>query len=243
MDESPRFGTLGRLDCDPIADTLLCHACGKPYRNLAHHARLAHGFTADEYREFAGLNRQTRLMTPGLRARLREVTAPTIARLRAEGKLRRWNEDPEKWHRDKAAAVEVVREGLRLEGREHRRESFAANEELRRERAERRRQRNLAGLDRASPAAIGAGVRRHYQEHPEYRAANAERVRQAGKNYRVTETEARDAVCPRCGRSFRAASHRDKYCPPCRPAAEREYQRAWKQDRRRGTPAANESAR
>ena len=61
-----------------------------------------------------------------MQERLRETSAPVIARLRAEGKLRRWDEDPEKCQRDKAAAVGVLHEGLRSEGRQNRGASFTA---------------------------------------------------------------------------------------------------------------------
>ena len=35
-------------------------------------------------------------------------------------------------------------------------------------------------------------------------------------------------VCARCGQTFGAGSHRDKYCAPCRPLAARAYGRRWK---------------
>lgn len=222
--EPPAFGTYGRLDYDNIADRLLCHVCGGWYRNLAQHVRLTHGWTADDYREYAGLNRQTRLITPTMRARLREQSLPLIERLRAEGKLKRWNEDPEKWRRDKAAAVETIHQGLRSEASRHRRDSWS--EEDRQARSEVRRQRNLAGLDKATPEAIGEGLKRFYREHPE--AVDRDRLRRIAQGRQIGEKTAREAACPHCGQTFRAASHRDKYCPTCRPAVEREYQRLWK---------------
>jgi hypothetical protein len=42
----------------------------------------------------------TRVITPTMRERLRETSAPLIAQLRAEGKPRRWDEDAEKWQHD-----------------------------------------------------------------------------------------------------------------------------------------------
>ncbi len=257
------FGTLGRLDYDALTDALCCHVCGEWKRNLAQHARLAHRLSADAYRALAGLNRTTKLVTPRVRARLRAVGVPLIERLRAEGRLRRWDEDREKFRRDKAAAVAAIRQGLRPEGRRRRSEALTTAEE-RRVRAERRRQRNLAGLDRATPAAIAAGIRRAAGERAcercgqryaatgtrqRYcRACRIEVERERGRDSarrarlrkklgeaaapRRTPAPARDtsreAVCPRCRQPFRAASHRDRYCPPCRPEVAREYQRQWK---------------
>lgn len=190
--EVPRFGTRGRLDYDEHEDALLCHVCGRWKRNLAQHARLAHGLGADEYRELAGLNRTTRLITPSMRARLREAAAPTIERLRAEGRLRRWDEDPEKFRRDKAAAVAVIRRGMSAEAREHRRS--AVTPERRQAQSERRRERNLLGLDRASPEAISAGL----------------------------HAAAGEGACHRCGQGFQRTVPRQLYCWRCGPEVERE---------------------
>jgi hypothetical protein len=57
-----------------------------------------------------------------------------IARLRGEGKLRSWNEDPEKWQRNKAEAVTVLHDGLSPEASAHRSQAFT--EERRAARAE-----------------------------------------------------------------------------------------------------------
>jgi hypothetical protein len=183
----------GRLEHDPEADALRCHVCGHGFRNLAQHARRTHGLDAAAYRELAGLNRRTRLVTPSLSERLREATAPTIARLRAEGKLRNWGEDPERLSRDKAAAVEALHGGLRAEGRDHRREWFT--EERRRDLSERRRERNLSGEDRADGAAISRGLRR---------AAGGPRP------------------CERCGGEYRPSVARQRYCEECRAVVARE---------------------
>ncbi len=194
--DAPRFGTFGRLDYDALTDALCCHICGEWKRNLAQHALLAHRLSADAYRDLAGLNRTTKLVTPTMRARLREVGVPVIERLRAEGRLRRWDEDREKFRRDKAAAVAAIRQGLRPEGQRRRSEAFSTAEE-RRARAERRRQRNLAGLDRAAPAAIAAGIRR----------------------------AAGERACERCGQRYEATGTRQRYCLACRIEAEREHGR------------------
>lgn len=233
--EPPPFGEVGRLEYDPVEDALLCHVCGGHYHNLAQHARLTHHLGASEYRKVAGLNRQTPLVTPTMRERLREVAIPLIARLRTEGKLRRWDEDPNRWRECKEAAVQAVREGLRAEGSQHRRESW--DPERRGERAEETRQRNLAGKLRATPEAIGEGLRRYYAEHPG--AVAHERLKRMAKMPKATERTAREVVCPRCGQTFRAMSHREKYCPECRPLAAREqnarWRRAWRHARRDGS--------
>jgi hypothetical protein len=222
------YGRRGHLEYDPDEDRLLCHLCGGWFRSLASHARRAHSLSANDYRELAGLNRQTHLLSPGMRSRLREVTAPTITRLRAEGALRNWGEDAERRQRDKQAAISAIREGLRAEGSEHRRQSWS--EERRRERAEFRRQRNLAGQDRATSEAISAGLKRYYAEHPE--AIDYERLRHMAHQPQISEKTARAVVCPRCQAEFTAPSHRDKYCPACRPALAREYDREYKRWRR-----------
>jgi hypothetical protein len=185
--DPPPFGTLGPLEYDSIEDAQRCHVCGAGKRNLAQHARLAHGLTADAYRELAGLNRQTRLITPTLRARLRETTAPLIAGLRAAGKLRRWDEDAEKLRHAKAAAVVQLRAGLSPEGRQH--QHAAMTDERRAARAATRRERNRAGLDQASGAAIAAGLRR---------AAGA-------------------GTCARCGQPYERTGTRQRSCAACRP--------------------------
>ena len=203
----------GRLEIDPDTGRLCCHLCGAWWVNLAQHALLKHGVSASEYRELAGLNRTTRLMSASRREQIRKAALPLIERLRAAGKLRRWNEDPEKFARDKAAAVAVIREqGLTPEARsKHRREKLAP--EVRAGMAERTRQRNLSGELRAAPEAIAAGLRRHYQEDPELR------------------------TCERCAQSYPADHTAARYCLPCREAHQREYQRDWKRRARGLDPA------
>nr|MBP7868320.1 hypothetical protein [Acidobacteriota bacterium] len=116
------YGESGVMDYDPLTDSLRCHFCGERFKNLAQHARKVHGLSSSDYRELAGLNRRTRLISQGVRERLREVTAPRCERLRAEGRKRSWGEDPELLARAKAAAVEASKSGMRPEGRRHRRE-------------------------------------------------------------------------------------------------------------------------
>jgi hypothetical protein len=125
-DQVVPHGTYGRLDDDAVADAPLCHVCGRWVKNWVQRARLSHELSAADYRELAGLNRVTRLITPTMQERLREASAPVIARLQAEGKLRHWDEGLVKWQRDKAAAVDVLHEGLRREGRQNRSAGFTA---------------------------------------------------------------------------------------------------------------------
>lgn len=153
-----RFGVYGRLDRAPIDGRLICHVCGAGYTNLAQHARLAHGLDAVGYRELAGLNQTTRLMSDDYRARIREASAPLIARLRAQGKLRNWGEDRQKFVADKAAAVAALNSGLAAEAREHRRASWTP--ERRADVAQQTADRNRSGDLRATPDAIKAGLAR-----------------------------------------------------------------------------------
>jgi len=279
MADQSGFAIIGHLEYDEDNDALLCHLCGAWKRNLASHALRAHRISANDYRELAGLNRQTRLMVPSLRERLAVVGRENIEQARAAGKLPNWAEDPEKWRRDKAAAVEAIREGLRPEGRHHRSEVLRTPG-LRQQQAERRRQRNLAGLDRASPEAISKGIRLAAGERSCVRCGKSygatgtrqrycavcqpeverERGRESARRRRLrakfgdaaaprripppTRDTSRDSVCRRCGVTFCAASHRDTYCPPCRPEVAREYQRRWKASKRAqlaGRPSRNAS--
>ncbi|MCL4371077.1 MAG: hypothetical protein M1401_03375 [Chloroflexi bacterium] len=228
--EASPYGEVGRLERDEDG-RLLCHACGRYCHSLAQHARLAHGLEADDYREWAGLNRQTRLVSETMRERLRAATAPIIERLRAQGKLRNWGEDRQRWAEDKAEAVTAIEQGLRPEASQHRSEAFAGDPA----RAERRRQRNLAGLDKSTPEAISAGLRRYYAEHPE--AVDRERLRgQIPAAVQASLHRPREVVCPECGQAFTAESHRERYCPACRPAVQRRYDREYKRRRRTGVP-------
>lgn len=206
---------------------MLCHFCGRWYSGLAHHARLAHSLLAKEYRELAGLNRTTPLVSPGVAAKLRVAFVPLRERLRAEGKLRRFDEDPEKWRICKEKATQSIREGLRPEARRHRSESW--DDERRSELAEATRQRNLSGESRPSPEAIGAGVRRYYAEHPE--AIDHERLKRMAQ--KRAGWKGRDVTCVRCGEVFQGRSYRNKYCPACRAAQESEYYTSYARERRR----------
>jgi hypothetical protein len=257
-----RHGTFGCLDVSVEDDRLLCCVCGHWFRNLAQHARIAHSLTADEYRAVAGLNRQTKLFSPGLRRRFSEITAPLIARLRAEGKLKRWDEDPERFRETKAAAVETLRqEGIAPEGRGRRRASWT--DERRQSQGELTRRRNLSGDLRAPAGAISRGIRaaagegvcdlcgvvyqrtgtrQRYCPNCSAIALRTQSRESAQRRRRrlaegdaaaprrtdpLAGTVAREATCARCGETFEARSHREKYCHPCREVRQREYWREY----------------
>ena len=67
------YGDVGILAYDPIEDKLQCHLCGKWFRGLGVHVVVAHGWTADDYREEFGLNRQQALICEGTREKLRRI--------------------------------------------------------------------------------------------------------------------------------------------------------------------------
>jgi capsular exopolysaccharide synthesis family protein len=85
---------------------------------------------------------------------------------------------------------------------------------------------------RADPAAVGAGGRQYLAEHPDGAWGYATGSGRPVPSRCARSDTARDANCSLCGATFRAASHREKYCPSCRPEAARQYQREWKRRRR-----------
>lgn len=144
--ERPPHGTYGRLDYDDVSGRLRCHWCDRWYVSIEQHARLAHGLSVSDYRAGAGLNRQTPLIAPALSQRRREVYGPIRDRLIAEGRMRRWDTDPDLWRRSKAAAVAAIREGVREEG-------------VAKERGVRHHQRALTDAQRAElPSRYAAGA-------------------------------------------------------------------------------------
>ena len=118
-----RFGEPGVLRYDPARQALECGLCGAWCRGLGQHVWLAHHVTAAAYRALAGLNRRTKLITPELHATLRARALPRVAEHRAEGKLKRFNEDPERLRRANVAAAVAMTDGIRAEGRRHLSES------------------------------------------------------------------------------------------------------------------------
>ena len=118
-----RFGEPGVLRYDAVRQALECGLCGAWCRGFGQHVWLAHHVTAAAYRALAGLNRRTKLITPDLHATLRERALPHVAERRAEGKLKRFNEDPERLRRAKVAAAAAMADGVRAEGRRHLSES------------------------------------------------------------------------------------------------------------------------
>lgn len=75
-------GVYGRLSED-AEGRLICHECGKAFLSLAAHVFLAHGMTADEYRETYELPRTTKLAAPSVRERIGRSSArpENLARL------------------------------------------------------------------------------------------------------------------------------------------------------------------
>lgn len=75
-------GVYGRI-AEDAEGRLICHECGKAYLSLAAHVYLAHGLTADEYREAYELPRSTKLAAAGVRERIsRSSSKPdALARL------------------------------------------------------------------------------------------------------------------------------------------------------------------
>ena len=86
--DGPIFGELGVLAVEFDGSRIQCHACGGWFRFLASHVTQGHRLTADEYRAVFGLRTQTGLMSPTMKERRREQTAPATTRpvaLRPEG--------------------------------------------------------------------------------------------------------------------------------------------------------------
>ena len=75
-------GVYGRLSED-AEGRLICHECGGAYLSLAAHVFLAHGMTADEYREAYELPRTTKLAAVRVRERIGRSSArpENLARL------------------------------------------------------------------------------------------------------------------------------------------------------------------
>jgi len=75
-------GVYGRI-AEDAEGRLICHECGRAYRSLAAHVFLAHGLTADEYREVYELPRSTKLAAPSVRDRIGRSSArpENLARL------------------------------------------------------------------------------------------------------------------------------------------------------------------
>lgn len=67
------YGKVGIVTYDPIEDKLRCHLCGRWRRSLGVHVVVAHGWTADDYREEFGLNRDQSLVCEGIKEKLRRI--------------------------------------------------------------------------------------------------------------------------------------------------------------------------
>lgn len=75
-------GVYGRISED-TEGRLICHECGRAYLNLAAHVALAHGLSADEYRETYELPRSTKLAAASMREHIGRSSArpENLARL------------------------------------------------------------------------------------------------------------------------------------------------------------------
>ena len=233
MDENlPLVYEAGLLEADPSDGRLRCHLCGKSFKNLARHVLGTHRLSADEYRLAAGLNRGTRLLSEGLREWLRQADKPLIERMRAEGKMRRFNEDPEKHASALALARAASEDGLSPEARRHRREGWT--EERRATRANLTRQQNLSRAEEGRDiicSRCGASFKANNTTGWYCQPCREEHYREYDREFHQ-RTRGRDVVpgprqvsCARCGHAFTAKSPLAKYCSPCRPAADRERHR------------------
>lgn len=74
--DGPIFGELGVLVHED--DRVQCHCCGRWFKNLASHAALAHGLTADEYHHVFGLKAHTALIGTALQQRRKELATPRL---------------------------------------------------------------------------------------------------------------------------------------------------------------------
>lgn len=83
-DPAPRIGqpvgagVYGRLTED-AEGRLICHECGGAYLSLAAHVYLAHGLTADEYREVYELPRTTKLAAVSVREQISRSSSEPAA--------------------------------------------------------------------------------------------------------------------------------------------------------------------
>lgn len=80
--QSVGAGVYGRISED-AEGRLICHECGRAYLNLAAHVALAHGMSADEYRETYELPRTVKLAAASMRERIGRSSArpENLARL------------------------------------------------------------------------------------------------------------------------------------------------------------------
>lgn len=67
-------GVYGRVD-ETADGRLVCHECGGAYLNLAAHVALAHGMSADEYRDVYELPRTVKLAAASVRERIGRSSA------------------------------------------------------------------------------------------------------------------------------------------------------------------------
>lgn len=98
----PSLPPFGELVADHDGSRLQCHVCGRFLAGLNHHARLAHGMSADWYREIYRLPRTLSLSSPAVQANLRAA-----ALARNQGEVGRAN-IPSGAHRPKGIPNQLI---------------------------------------------------------------------------------------------------------------------------------------
>lgn len=197
---SALYGEQGVLATDGVR--VECHLCARWFVLLASHVRQAHGLTPAEYRALAGLNAQTALAGPRLRARRRALAEETLRPYRQRvGELGR-SHTPE----ERAA---------RMLGRRRRAEARLAAQDPERKAREADGHRQTVATRRARygdayqsvPGGFadrqaaarasrrGLAARRERLRDPAYREAVGRRISEA-RGGRVT------VACAVCGTSF-----------------------------------------
>ena len=220
----------GRLEVDPVDGKLRCHICGRYYKGLNSHIVRRHHLPADEYRLITGLNRSTPLVCASTSELIRQAAIPHFERMRAEGKIAHFGEDPERLARVLELSRAALRErGLSLEARRHHRERTppeqcsAAVEWLRQQSSSTVRSFTCERCGTVFEA--GWRARRYCQGcQKEHERSLRQESRKRARTYRAPHV-ARQLSCARCGNAFPADSSSAKFCPACRPEANKERNR------------------
>lgn len=180
--QEPITGQLGVLASD--GEKVQCHICGRWYRYLANHARLAHDLYADEYKALFGLNVTTGLVGPATQA-LQAAIARRVFH--------------DHWTGEAGRTLGLEDRARYRKGRPQRLQA-----KLHPELKERQRQRGRERYERGEwrppgfpPDASAKGVARFQEllQDPAYRAAYGKRIAEA-RGGRVTTT------CVICGTPF-----------------------------------------
>jgi len=175
-------GQLGVLATD--GEKVQCHICGRWYRYLTNHARMAHDLYADEYKALFGLNVTTGLVGPATRE-LQAAIARRVFR--------------EHWTGEAGRTLGKEERTRYRTGQPHRLQSTLDPEvkERQRERGRQRYERGEWKPPGFPPEASAKGVARlrELMQDPDYRAAYRKKAAEA-RGGRVTTT------CVICGTAF-----------------------------------------